>query len=55
MKIVDLNGKTIAARDYGMMSGASTIQVNTSNFTAGVYVVELTIDNSIVKRRLVVE
>lgn len=55
MKIVDLNGKTIAVRDYGVMNGAATIQVNTSNFTAGVYVVELTIDNAVVKRRLVVE
>lgn len=55
LKVIDMNGKTLASRDYGMMNGASTVTLNTSNYTAGVYIVELTIDHSVVKRLLVVQ
>jgi len=55
MRILDMSGKEVAARNYGTMAGASTITVNTTNFVSGVYIVEMTLDNTIVQRRLVVE
>jgi hypothetical protein len=55
VRILDLSGKEIAARNYGSMSGASTITLNTSNYTSGMYIVELTLDNSVFQRRLVIE
>jgi len=55
MRIIDLSGKEVAARNYGTLNGASTITVNTANFVPGVYVVEMTLDNTVVQRRLVVE
>jgi hypothetical protein len=55
VRILDLSGKEIAARNYGSMSGASTITLNTSNYGKGMYIVELTLDNDVFQRRLVIE
>lgn len=55
VRILDLSGKEITARAYGSISGSSTIQLNTSTFVHGMYIVELTLDNVVLQRRLVVE
>ena len=55
LKLIDMNGRTVASRNYGQMNGASEIQLNTSNFEAGLYLIQLTLDNSIVSRRLIIE
>jgi hypothetical protein len=55
LKLIDMNGRTVASRDYGKMNGASEIQLNTSNFEAGLYLIQLTLDNTIVSRRLIIE
>lgn len=55
VRILDLSGKEIAARNYGSMSGSSTITLNTTNYTKGMYIVELTLDNNVFQRRLVIE
>jgi len=55
VRILDLSGKEITARAYGSISGSSTIQLNTSTFVPGMYIVELTLDNEVLQRRLVVE
>ncbi|ASS47825.1 MAG: hypothetical protein A3D31_18635 [Candidatus Fluviicola riflensis] len=55
LRVLDLSGKEMAARNYGSMSGAATIAMNTSQFVAGVYIVELTLDNEVFQRRLIVE
>jgi len=55
VRLVDLAGKQIAARNYGSMNGSSTIQLNTAELTAGVYVVEVTINNEKMIKRLIIE
>jgi hypothetical protein len=55
LKLIDMNGRTVASRNYGQMNGASEIQLNTSNFEAGLYLIQLTLDNTIVSRRLIIE
>jgi hypothetical protein len=55
LKMIDVNGRTVASRNYGQMNGASEIQLNTSNFEAGLYLIQLTLDNTIVSRRLIIE
>ncbi|MES2557913.1 MAG: T9SS type A sorting domain-containing protein [Bacteroidota bacterium] len=55
LRVLDLSGKEMAARNYGSMNGAATINMNTSQFVAGVYIVELTLDNEVFQRRLIVE
>jgi hypothetical protein len=55
LKLIDMNGRTVASRNYGQMNGASEIQLNTSNFEVGLYLIQLTLDNTIVSRRLIIE
>lgn len=55
VRILDLSGKTIASRNYGSVSGASTITLNTQQFVPGMYIVELTLDNNVFQRQLVIE
>ena len=55
MKLIDLSGKVMAAKNYGSLNGVWSVNLNTSNFNAGIYLVELTIDGKKVTKRLVVE
>lgn len=54
LRVIDMSGKEVAARNYGSMSGASTIQMNTSSLEAGMYLVELSINNEKTTKRLVI-
>jgi hypothetical protein len=55
MKLIDVSGKTMAAKNYGSLNGSWSVNLNTSTFSAGIYLVELTIDGTKVTKRLVVE
>lgn len=55
LKMTDMSGKVIAMRNYGSMNGSSTVELNTSGLEAGVYVVELTVNNETMVKRLIVE
>ncbi len=55
LRVVDMSGKTVAFKNYGSMNGASTIDLNTSMLDAGVYMIELTVNNQTMVQRLVVE
>jgi hypothetical protein len=55
MAILDMSGKVVAARNYGNVNGASTVTVNTSNFNAGVYMVELTVNNVKTIKKLIIQ
>lgn len=55
LKLIDLSGKMISSRNYGSMNGASTVDLNTSNLQSGVYVVELTVNNEKMVKRLIIE
>lgn len=55
LKLIDMSGKTISSRNYGSLNGASTVDLNTSNLESGVYVVELTVNNEKMVKRLVIE
>lgn len=55
LKLYDLTGKVIAGRDYGMISGSSKVELNTSDFEAGIYLVELTVDGKNISKRLIIE
>ena len=49
-----MSGKEVGSRNYGTMNGASSVNVNTSNLEMGVYLVELTVNNQIMTKRLIV-
>ncbi len=55
LRVIDMSGKIIASRDYSSMIGASHINFNSSNLNSGVYMVEVTINDEKITRRLVIQ
>ncbi len=55
LRVLDMSGKEITARNYGTINGSSTIDMNTSKFEAGVYLVELTVNNQKMTKRLIIK
>ena len=55
LKFMDMAGKIIATRNCGSLNGSSTVELNTSNLKAGVYLIELTVNNEVMVKRLIVE
>jgi len=51
LKVTDATGKEIANRDYGSINGSSTVALNTSTLDAGVYFVQLTVNNETLIKR----
>lgn len=51
----DISGKEIATRNYGSMNGSSVIEWNTAGLGAGIYLVELTVNNEKMVKRLVIQ
>jgi hypothetical protein len=55
LAVYDMSGKVVSSRDYGTLNTTSTVNINTSSFEAGVYLVELTVNNVKMTKRLAVK
>lgn len=55
VELLDMSGKIMTAKNYGSISGYSTITMNTSSLEAGIYMVKVTIDNKVSIERLVIQ
>ncbi len=55
LTLKDINGKVMASRNYGLMNGASAINISTADFAQGMYVVELTVDSVVTRKTLVIQ
>lgn len=55
MTMVDMAGKEVAARNYGVVSAGTKLPINTESLEAGVYLVNLTMNGVTMTQRLVVE
>ena len=55
LRLVDMVGKEISFKDYGMVSAASSVNINTSALGAGLYIVELAVNGRKITKRLVIE
>ncbi len=55
LRLLDMSGSVLAQRNYGSVNGTSTVQLNTNDLTAGVYLVELTVNGERKTKRLVVQ
>ncbi|MBI1836085.1 MAG: Omp28-related outer membrane protein [Flavobacteriia bacterium] len=55
LKVLDMSGKEVASRNYGVINGASTVDINTSIFQAGIYIVELTVNDQKLTKRLIIK
>jgi hypothetical protein len=55
MRFLDFAGKVLSEKDFGSIQGHYENQINTSNYKAGVYFVELTVDGRTTAKKLIVE
>ena len=55
IELYDLNGNLLKAATYANWLGLSTVEMNTNQLNAGVYLVKVTIDGEISTKRLVVQ
>ncbi len=55
LSLKDMSGATLTTRNYGNLSGASTIDVSTVGLAKGAYVVELNVNGVLARRTLIVQ
>lgn len=55
INVLDLSGKVIAERNYGMVTPGMQLPIVTSNFDSGLYIVQVVVDGKVGTKRLVVE
>jgi hypothetical protein len=53
--VLDINGKTISSRAYGVLSDNQLIEMNTALLQAGVYFVQVSIDGMLITQKLIIE
>jgi hypothetical protein len=53
--MIDMAGKEVASRDYGVVTAGSKLPINTSALESGVYLVQLSVNGVVMTQRLVVE
>lgn len=53
--LVDMMGKEVASKNYGVVAAGSKLPINTTSLEAGIYMVQVTINNLQMTQRLVVE
>ena len=54
MTIMNAVGQTVAIQDFGKQSGNAVLPIDAANFDAGVYLVHLTVDGTLITKKLVV-
>ncbi len=55
ISVTDIAGKVISSKNYGQMNGASVITINTSNTPAGVYFVNVKMNNAITQKKVIIQ
>jgi hypothetical protein len=55
VSIVDLSGKIMSQRNYGLLNGNTNLPLNVNSYSSGVYMVKTIINGTIIQKRLIVE
>lgn len=55
ISVTDLTGKEISRKNYGQLSGSSVITINTSNTPAGVYFVNVTMNDAVTQKKVIIQ
>lgn len=55
VSILDLSGKLMSKRNYGLLNGNINLPLNVNSYSSGVYIIKTTINGTIVQKRLIVE
>ena len=54
INVIDVTGKVVATRNYGIVQGNQVFPINVGNFNNGIYLVQINTDNGSTTRRLTV-
>jgi Secretion system C-terminal sorting domain len=55
VRVLNIAGQLVSSKNYGDLNGASTININTNKLDAGIYMLEISLDNQKVTKRLMVK
>ncbi len=55
ISVTDIAGKEISGKNYGQLNGASVITINTSNTPAGVYFVNVKMNNAVTQKKVIIQ
>ena len=55
ISVTDVAGKVISSKNYGQLNGASTIDINTSNTPAGVYFVNVKMNQAVTQKKVIIQ
>lgn len=55
IQVIDMTGKTIAARNYGTLNGAQEVTIPTAHLNAGIYLININVNGQMISKRLIVE
>ena len=53
--ILDLSGKVLSNKNYGLLTGNTILPLSTNNISTGVYIIETSINGKKTQKRLIVE
>lgn len=55
IRVLDMSGKVVSTKDYGVVTAGTELPIVTSMLDAGIYLVEVTVDGQVMTEQLVVE
>jgi hypothetical protein len=55
IRVLDVIGKQVAAKNYGVFSTSSVINLNTTDYPSGVYLVEVSVNGQKATKRLIIK
>ena len=55
LSLLDVSGKVLSSKYYGSLNGSWNLDLNTSNYTSGVYFITVLIDGNKITKQLIIE
>ena len=55
MSLLDVSGKVLSSKNYGSLNGKWNLDLNMSNYTAGMYFISLSINGNTITKHLIIE
>ena len=55
LSLLDVSGKVLSSKNHGSLNGSWNLDLNTSNYTSGVYFISVLIDGNKITKQLIIE
>jgi hypothetical protein len=55
LSLLDVSGKVLSSKNYESLNGSRNLDLNTSNYTSGVYFISVLIDGNKITKQLIIE